>query len=185
MKIDATQILRNAKNTFYLDFTFDVQNQTNNTTGFTLNFPNPTMNIKANNAFVSIEKLAYLNYAAGIGDDIPVVCVQTTIGTSQCLDMSANPNTALTKGFFENILWDRFFRDDPTKSFRQAYLYNKNNSENRVVCTNPMGNNYNLAFFEFDGDGTRVVTNFNGAGSQNVDTVVLTLKVELIEEIIL
>ena len=146
MEKNAADIIRKGKNVYYFNYTFDVQNQTNNTNGFTISFPNPTMNIKANNAFICIEKLAYLNYAVAMGDDIPVVGVQTSIPSSQCYDMAQNPQQAVSKGFFQIICWDRFFLDDLTKNDRNAYIYKNNNvDETKVFCANPMGNSFNLS----------------------------------------
>ena len=99
MEKNAADIIRKGKNVYYFNYTFDVQNQTNNTNGFTISFPNPTMNIKANNAFICIEKLAYLNYAVAMGDDIPVVGVQTSIPSSNVMIWHKTHNKLFQKGF--------------------------------------------------------------------------------------
>lgn len=180
---DPTDIIRDAKSTYFVNYTFDVANTTNETTGFTIRFPAPALNIKANNAFVSIEKLAYLNYAADIGDDVPVVCVQTGIPSTSCIDASQNPISPGITTFFENICWDQHF-DDSAKAFREAYMY-RDDTDSKTLCANPMGNSYNLKFFQFGADGSRVITDFQGGNNVNVNTVVMTLKVQLIEEEIL
>jgi hypothetical protein len=183
---DSRKIIQAARNTYYINYTFDTANQVNNTAGFTITFPTPILNIKANNAFISVEKLAYLNYGADIGDDVPVLCVQTNIPTSSCIDASQNPGVVRTTGYFENIIWDDHF-DDAGKAFREAYMYRNNNIMSKTLCSNPSGSTYNLQFFQFQADGARLLSDFQGGGANpiNVNTIALTLKVELVEEEIL
>ena len=58
----ASEVIRKAKNTFYINYTFDGDNTINNTTGYTITLPPPALNIKANNAFLSITNLAFQNF---------------------------------------------------------------------------------------------------------------------------
>ena len=184
---DSRKIIQAAKNTLYINYTFDVTGANpNTTTGFTITFPSGAQNIKANNAFISIDKLAYMNYAAGgMSDDIPVVSVQTSIPTTSTLIGFQNETPPKNTGYFENVVWDSFFLDDPNKLARQAYLYTNKNCSRKVLCANPLGNSFNLQFMQFAANGSRAATDFAGGGGADVNTIALTLKVELVEEEIL
>eukprot|EP01050_Picozoa_sp_SAG11_P011927 SAG11_NODE_1296_length_5271_cov_7.677688_6_plen_183_part_00 len=175
----STQTIRAGKNTYYINYTLDANNNINDTTGFNLHFPVGAQNIKANNAFISIDSLMLANYVNGMNNDIPVICVQTGIPTSSCINASENPAPPTTMGYFENIMWDTFFRDDATKNDRQVYIYKNNNSSRKVMCANPLGNSYKMQIFQFNANGSRLISDLP---ANNVGTIVLTLKVELIEE---
>ena len=82
--MSATEVIRKAKNTFYINYAFDDIGQSNLTTGYTLEFPAPPLNIKANNAFISITNLAFYNHDANesMAKDLDAIVMKTNIPTS-------------------------------------------------------------------------------------------------------
>ena len=58
--MSAPEIIKKAKNTFYINYILEGNDTTNSTTGYSITFPTPALNIKANNAFISIENLIRL-----------------------------------------------------------------------------------------------------------------------------
>ena len=161
--------IRAGKNTMYIDYTFNASNTVNETTGFTLKFPSPSLNIKANNANISIAKLAFVNVDGQLVDKLPLVYVQTSIPTSSCINaISSDPKSV---AYSEVVMFDTMVEE--------ANMYN-NYSTNKVLCANPLSNIYNLKFHDFtSNNGTASITNFV---TQKVKMVLMTLKVELIEE---
>lgn len=105
--------------------------------------------------------------------------------TWHSLDTKTRHGSPYLPGYFENVVWDSFFLDDPTKLARQAYLYTNKNCSRKVLCANPLGNSFNLQFMQFAANGSRAATDFGGGGGADVNTIALTLKVELVEEEIL
>ena len=45
--MSAPEIIKKAKNTFYINYIFEGNNTTNSTTGYGITFPTPALNIKA------------------------------------------------------------------------------------------------------------------------------------------
>ena len=86
--MSATEVIRKAKNTFYINYTFDGDSTINNTTGYTITLPPPVLNIKANNAFLSITNLAFQNFdnEKTIDKNLDAIVVRTSIPTSSCID---------------------------------------------------------------------------------------------------
>jgi hypothetical protein len=173
------ETIRAGKNTLYIDYTFDVDNTINQTQGFTLNFPSPTLNIKANNANISIAKLAFVNLNSNTmnASNLPLVNVRTSIPTSSCVQafegIPGNPFVPNPRSvtYSEAVMFDTMNQE--------AHMYN-NYSANNVLCANPLSNTYNLKFYDFvSNDGTMTLANFQ---TQKVKMVLMTLKVELIEE---
>ena len=124
------ETIRAGENTMYIDYTFNASNTINQTTGFTLKFPTPTLNIKANNACISIAKLAYVNIDKGmLAENLPLVYVQTSLPTSSCINAISSDPKSVT--YSDTVMFDTI--NDV------AHMYN-NYSTNKVLCANPLSN---------------------------------------------
>ena len=174
----ASEVIRKAKNTFYINYTFDADNTTNKTTGFTIKFPPPALNIKANNAFISITNIAFQNNdeMETMSKILDTVIVKTNIPTSSCIDSyDVGAEKVGTVGYCETILFDTVRGQTGTN--RNFYGYT-NFSDFKVMCTNPLSNSYNIKF--------SVIDDFKPASintqTQKIDLITMTLKVELVEE---
>ena len=178
--MSATEVIRKAKNTFYINYTFDGDSTINNTTGYTITLPPPVLNIKANNAFLSITNLAFQNFdnEKTIDKNLDAIVVRTSIPTSSCIDSyDVGDETIGTVGYCETILFDTVRGQKVDTTNRNFYGYT-NFSDFKVLCTNPLSNSYNVKFCGLD-QLTPVAFNTTTA---KIDIITLTLKVELVEE---
>jgi hypothetical protein len=161
----------------YIDYSFYVKNTKNQTTGFVLKFPSPALNIKANNAHISIAKLGFINATdKNITNKLSLVDVQTSIPTSSCVKLFEGTAEPRSSAYSELIMFDTI--QYTTADTFQAYQYN-GYSTHKVLCANPLSNTYNLKFYGLDNLGRPTIIDFQ---TENVEIVAITLKVELVEE---
>eukprot|EP01050_Picozoa_sp_SAG11_P050680 SAG11_NODE_28388_length_322_cov_0.852018_1_plen_87_part_01 len=84
--------IKQGKNTLYLNYCLAKNGAlaTNHTTGVQLDLPNNVLNIKANNAYVSVDTLSYRGSGGMAMEFNPCVALQTSIATSSCFNDNDN-----------------------------------------------------------------------------------------------
>eukprot|EP01050_Picozoa_sp_SAG11_P050485 SAG11_NODE_28158_length_324_cov_558.675556_1_plen_97_part_10 len=91
--MDSIDKIKQGKNTLYLNYCMATTAAgagssgalaTNHTTGIQLDLPNNVLNVKANNAYVSVESLSYRGSGGMAMEFNPCVALQTSIATSSC-----------------------------------------------------------------------------------------------------
>eukprot|EP01052_Picozoa_sp_SAG31_P031855 SAG31_NODE_3425_length_4290_cov_171.943927_2_plen_181_part_00 len=176
-----TDAIRRGKNTYYLDYTYDVNNTVNNTeNGYTLKFPSAALNIKANNAYISVEKLGFYDLG-GMGGDLPkslkLVNMRTTIPTSSCVDALAINvgNVNFINKHPQMVTYSELIPFQVASDVLQYTNY----SDHKVMCANPFNNTFKIRFEQFSSNGSPSAVNFSTSG---VKCIAFTLKVELVEE---
>ena len=172
--MSAVKIIQSQRNTFYCNYTIDVNNTLNEEVGLALAFPASALNIKANNAFISVEKFAMFNLELQRIDPLlSIIQLRTTIPSTSCTDQGDN------RSYFENIVFDNIDFFEITKVDRHFNSYKNNNPAYKVMCANPLSGRHTLQLLEFSSAGA---TSPIATTTKNLKFITLTLKVELIEE---
>ena len=172
--MNAVKTIQAQRNTFYCNYTFDVNNTLNATTGLPLAFPTSALNIKANNAFISVERFAIYNFELErIDPSLCMIQLRTTIPSTSCTDQGNN------QSYFENIMFDNIDYYTTNAKTRHHNSYTNKNPAYKVMCANPLSGTHTMTLFDFDNTGTpaRMSTD-----TKKLNFMTLTLKVELIEE---
>ena len=185
------ETIKKARNIFYLNYYLEV---TDGKTEFELPFPDMVQNIKANNAFISVDSVELI---ARDGTDnalihIPELMFNTSIpstGTFMQVEGSTTFGVPRTTTYFESIqftskcVFTSKETTGPAGTFiteRVTGLGYKNSNPSRVfLVANPFGNKYTCSWTDAR-KGVRKLYNIIKA-----DAFCLVLKVELIEEEIL
>ena len=185
--MDAKSMLKKGRNTFYISYHY-VIGATQTT--FTLGFPDMVQNMKANNCFISVDRLQV--YGAAIAPymtHVSELVVATTIPSPVCFDAGVdNVDRPRMTSYSEVVIFDgedvltTTEADAPgggtiyTKNL-YAKQYTSNNSERKYLCVNPFGNSYTFSM-STTSDRAKVELN----AGQHVRAMDVTFKVELIEE---
>eukprot|EP01050_Picozoa_sp_SAG11_P022879 SAG11_NODE_4437_length_1894_cov_130.039554_2_plen_174_part_00 len=168
------------KNVYYFDFVFPQRagaaggNHPENPGEIT--FPSMPQNIKANQVYISVDKLILQNLngnSAHLNNFI--INVQTSIPSANYYSAFFGDNTPRNTGYGETI---PLLSSRSTNHLQVANLFYVNNNPLRhVLCANPFGNKYKVSFFQCNEP--------NGGRALNptiTDNIILTLRVELLEE---
>ena len=185
------ETIKKARNIFYLNYYLEV---TDGKTEFELPFPDMVQNIKANNAFISVDSVELI---ARDGTDnalihIPELMFNTSIpstGTFMQVEGSTTFGVPRTTTYFESIqftskcVFTSKETTGPAGTFiteRVTGLGYKNSNPSRVfLVANPFGNKYTCSWTDALKEKR---TLWDQVKASNFD---VTLKVELIEEEIL
>jgi|EP01050_Picozoa_sp_SAG11_P005643 hypothetical protein len=180
---DSQKLIQRAKNVFYIDYSVPVQ-----TVGatFQIGFPMPNTNIKANNAFISLDKMAFVG--SGITPSYSVT-LQTSIPTASCFSgqVSNSDGTSAVYGdpaqvaYSESFSWNNI--EYGTQGKVDGVNYTSNNTDRKVMCANPCGNTYTVSLYS--NSAATGIRSLMALQAAEVDIAVLTLRVELIEEPVL
>jgi hypothetical protein len=187
MNDDALRTIQKGRNTFYISYHYDIGL---NQTTFTLGFPDMVQNVKANNCFISVDRLQV--YGAGTApfmSHVSELVVATTIPSAVCFD-GGRDNVAKPRmtSYSEVVIFDGQDVINTTETDAPsggtiytenlyAKQYTNSNPERKYLCMNPFGNAYTFSMGTTT-DRTKVQLN----AAERVRAIDVTFKVELIEE---
>ena len=164
---------------YYLDFTIPTGiGGIANTQEIT--FPSMPLNIKANNALISIDKMQMDGSTNVAFPGNFAILVQTTIPTANhftgALEGQTNPRSV---PYGETIMLKSEIKDHVNGADLTigSLMYVNSNPQRQMVCANPFGNAYTLSFYNHNpATGIRELNN-------DLDQVILlTFRVELLQE---
>ena len=179
--------IKHHKNIYYIDYTipFDTAGANPPTNPFIIGFPLGALNIKANNALISFDKVVFQSVDAEDEDFHPIT-IRTNIPTANCMSGQlegtdvhrTNYPDPKTVGFGECISFPHVFYNSSTDQYQQA-VYQNNNPDRAVLCANPMGSTYTVNVYKNN------ATTGIGALATLTGNLIFTLRVELLEETII
>jgi len=169
------------KNVYYLDFVFPkTALVTKPENPGTISFPSIPQNIKANQAYISIDKLVLQNNLDN-SDTLNNFCVnvQTTIPSANYFSTFFDDNEPRNTGYGETVPLESFIATHADSADLKIGVmsYVNNNLSRHLLCANPFGNKFSVSFYSVNENG-----GVRALNTAILDNIILTLRVELLEE---